>query len=140
MTDSHLLSGPSPDATVSLTVRIATLYSEASDLTFTWLGLVSGDIASEVNDGKLVVSAKPIISEIIIATTEVPAGIRFPVGGSSNKAFADFILKSRLLIWWPVLSAMNLESFPPHQGQPDLITGIFYEAVLTCDAKKHIIL
>jgi hypothetical protein len=34
----------------------------------------------------------------MMAETEVPAGITLPVAGNSNKALADFILKSRLLI------------------------------------------
>lgn len=53
--------------------------------------------------------AKSLKSEMIDATTKLPAGIRLPDAGSSKKAFADFILRSRLLIWWPVLSATNLE-------------------------------
>lgn len=44
-----------------------------------------------------------------MADTEVPADITLPVAGNSNKALADLIFKSRLLLWWPVLSATKLK-------------------------------
>lgn len=96
----YLRSGPNPDATVSLTVRMATLNSEPSDLPVpTLLSLLCCVTRAGTDDGILLVPVKPIISEMIIASKEVPAGIKLPEGGSSNKAFADFIFKSRLLIW-----------------------------------------
>lgn len=95
----YLRSGPAPDATVSLTVRIATLYVEYAGLSApTFIDMVLCVTLSRFDGNKLFPGANPLISDINIADTRVPQGISFPDGGNSNNAFADFILRSRLLL------------------------------------------
>jgi hypothetical protein len=55
----------------------------------------------------LVVAGKGVllISEISIASIDAPAANICPDDGTSSKAFADFILRRRLLACCPVLSA-----------------------------------
>lgn len=103
---NYLLSGPAPDDTVSLTVRIATLTFVSGDALLVCLDSALLWIQRSVNP---LLRWKLLISEISMACKEVPAGSISPVAGTSNKAFADLILKRRLLICTPVLSAMNLK-------------------------------
>lgn len=77
---NYLRSGPAPDATVSLTVRIATLTPDPSSLpTSALFGALSCVMQTEFDEGKLLVPAVQLKSEMRIAGTEVPAGIRLPV-------------------------------------------------------------
>jgi len=101
-TAAYLRSGPAPVATVSLTVRIATLTAGC------WDSLTAVSVGELLKSTKSFFTAELSKSEIIIAETVVPAGSNIPATGSSNNAFADFILKRRLLICWPVLSATKL--------------------------------
>jgi hypothetical protein len=84
---------------VSLTVKIATLNSPfkvSPAIVSLQVFLCAEEAAS---DDKPISPLEVLVkSEIMMAETEVPAGITLPVAGNSNKALADFILKSRLLI------------------------------------------
>lgn len=110
----YLLSGPAPNETVSLTVRIATLTSVFCEAG-TWDKSVETLFAEgnkwDGNGFEAVGSLSKgelVISEISIACIDVPASNICPTNGTSSKAFADFILRRRLLACWPVLSATYL--------------------------------
>lgn len=96
---AYLRSGPAPAATVSLTVRTATLYIASGDSS----AIGSGNVLSFVgevgpDDSELLQIAALLKSEIMMAETDIPAESTPPAAGNSKKAFADFILRSRLLI------------------------------------------
>lgn len=95
----YLLSGPPPDATVSLTVRIATLNSESkvsSTVISCFVFVCKGEVESEIK--VLLIISVLFNSENMMADTEVPAAITPHLAGNSNKALAPFILRRRLLI------------------------------------------
>jgi hypothetical protein len=98
---------------VSLRVRIATLTSASCgdaiwDISVKILSAKDPKRDGCGFEGAGSLSKEVIMSEISMAWIDVPAANICPVEGTSSIALTDFILRRRLLAWWPVLSATKL--------------------------------